>query len=184
MLRELLFIREHRINYDTHFLHSGEKRIYVFVATEEREIFEFCFVHLAINNHLWPDDIQTQPQLYQSTGHLAHTDLIFVCKEVFIMVLICVAASDEVVFNYEVDNSAVLSHVSLLVITQADIARFVGVDCVDNHIVRGGQGGIFVTHEPSQECLHLIEGQEAQLQEDVNWIHEISQPNVFPGNSS
>ena len=100
VLSKLLFIREHRINHGTHFLHGGEIRIYVVVATEEREIFEFLFVHPVINNQLRPEDIQTQPQLYQSTVHLAPADLIFVCEEVFLRVLRCVAASYEVVFNY------------------------------------------------------------------------------------
>ena len=126
MLRKLLFIREYRINHNINFLHSGEKRIYVFVATEERDMFEFCFVHLVIDNHLWPTNIQTQPQIYQSTQHITPTDLIFVYKEVFIRVLICVSDSDEVVFNYEVDDAVVLSHPNLLVITQADISRFRG----------------------------------------------------------
>ena len=50
------------------------------------------------------------------------------------MVLICVAALDEVVFKYEVDNADVLSHPNILVITQANIARFVGVHHFDDHI--------------------------------------------------
>ena len=65
------------------------------------------------------------------------------------MVLICVAALDEVVFNDEVYDTAVLSHPNLLMITQAEITRFVGVDCFDNHIGRGGQGGFSIAHEPS-----------------------------------
>ena len=105
-----MFIQEHLINHDTHFLHSGEKRIYVVVATEEHEIFEFIFVHPVIDNQLRPDDIQTQPQLDQFTRNLAPADLIFVYKEVFLCVPRCVAASDEVVFNDEVDDTDVLSH--------------------------------------------------------------------------
>ena len=98
--------------------------------------------------------------------------------------LICLAASDEVVFNYEVDDAAVLSHLNILVITQADISRFVGIELFDNHIGRCGQGGIFVTHESSRECLHLLEWQKVLLQEDANWIHKVSQPNVLPSDIS
>ena len=136
MLRELFFIRKHQINQNTHFLHIGEKRIYVIVATEEREIFKFLFVHLVINNQLRPDDIQTEPKLYKSTGHLAPAGLIFVCEEVFITVVRFVAALGEVVFNYKVDDAAVLSHLNLLVITQAEIARFIWVNCLDIYIGR------------------------------------------------
>ena len=149
MIIELYLIREHRFNQDTHFLHSSEKRIYVFVATEEREIFEFFFVHLVIDNQLRPDDIQTQPQIDQSSGHLATADLIFVCEEVFLGVLRRVAASDEVVLNDEVDNTYVLSYSNLLMITQADNALFGEVKGFDNQIGRGGQGGFFIAHEPS-----------------------------------
>ena len=91
-------------------------------------------MHPVIDNQLRLEDIQTQPQLYHYTGHLAPDDLIFVCEEVFIRVLRCVAASDKVVFNYEVDNAAVLSHPNILVITQANIDHFVGANCFDNHI--------------------------------------------------
>ena len=62
----------------------------------------------------------------------------------------CVSASDEVVFNYEVDGAALLSNPNLLMVTQAYIARFWGFECSDNHIGRGVQGGTFVTHEPSK----------------------------------
>ena len=106
-----------------------------------------------------PENIQTKPQLYQSTKHLAPDDLIFVCEEVFLSVIRCIAASDKVVLNYEVDNTDVLSRPNLLVITQANIACFVGVNFFDNHICWGGQGRIIVTHGLSQECLHLLEGQ-------------------------
>ena len=85
------------------------------------------------------------------------SDLIFVCEEVFLRVLRCVYASDEVVFIYGVDDASILSHSNILVITQADISRFVGIELFDNHIGRCGQGGIFVTHESSRECLHLLE---------------------------
>ena len=163
MLIELLLIREHQINHYTHFLHSSEKLIYVFVATEEREIFEFLFVHPLIDNQLRPDDIQTQPQLDQSTGHLAPADIIFVCEEVFLGVMRCVAGSDEVVINDKFYNTDVLSHPNILMIAQANIARFVGVDCFDNHIGRGGQGVFSIAHETSQECLHLIEGQKVGI---------------------
>ena len=104
------------------------------LQTEERDIFEFLFVYTVIDNQLRTDNIQTQPKLYQSTGHLVPSDLIFVCEEVFLRVLRCVYASDEVVFNYGVDDASILSHPNILVITQADIARFVGVDCFDIHI--------------------------------------------------
>ena len=72
------------------------KRIYVVVATEEREIFEFCSVHPVIDNQLRPDNIQTQPPLYQFTGHLTPANLILVNEEFFHRVMICVAALDEV----------------------------------------------------------------------------------------
>ena len=98
VLSKLLRIREHQINHDTHFLHSGEKRIYVFVATEECKVFKFRFVHSVINNQMRLEDIQTQPQIDQSTGHLAPVDLIYVCEEVFLRVLRFVAALDKVVF--------------------------------------------------------------------------------------
>ena len=139
MLRKLLPIQEHRINHDTHFIHSGEKRIYVVVATEECEIFEFLFVfeflfmfdflfvHTLIDNQLRPDNIQTQPQLDQYTEHLAPVDLIFVCEEVFLRVLRCVTIWDEVVFNYEVDDTAVLSHPNLLMITHAKFSVLLGL---------------------------------------------------------
>ena len=104
------------------------------LQTEERDIFKFLFVYTVIDNQLRTDNIQTQPKLYQSTGHLVPSDLIFVCEEVFLRVLRCVYASDEVVFNYGVDDASILSHPNILVITQADIARFVGVDCFDIHI--------------------------------------------------
>ena len=67
-------------------------------------------MHLAIDNQLRPDNIQTQPQLYQSTGHLAPADLIVVCEEFFLRVLRCVAALDEVVLNDEVDDADVIPH--------------------------------------------------------------------------
>ena len=173
MISNLLFIWEHQINHDAHFLHSDENRIYVVVATEECDIFEFSLLHLVINNQLRPENIKTQPQLYQSTGHLALTNLIFLFEYVFLRYLRRVAASDEVVFNYEVDDADVLSHPNILVITKSKIARFFGVDCFDNHIGRSGQGGIFVTHELSRECLQLLKGQEVRLQEDVNWIRKV-----------
>ena len=53
----------------------------------------------------------------------------------------CISASNEVLLNDEVDDSAVMSHTNLSTITQSDIARFVRVDFFDNHISRGGQGG-------------------------------------------
>ena len=84
------------------------------------------------------------------------------------------------IFNYEVDDADVMSHPNVLMITQADIACFVEVDCFDNHIGRGGQGGIFVTYEPSRECLQLLVGQEVRLQEDADCIRDVSRPNVFP----
>ena len=152
MLRELLLIQENQIIHGTHFLHSGEKRIYVVVSTEEREIFEFISVHPEIENKLRPNDIQTLTQIDQYTGHLVTTELIFVCEEFFLAVLICVAPSYEVVRNDEVDNAAILSHPNLMMITQDYIPCFVGVDCFDNHIGRGGQGGCCVAHKPSREC--------------------------------
>ena len=56
-------------------------------------------MHPVIDNQLQPDYIQTQPQNFQSTGHLAPADLIFVSEEVFLMVLRFVAALDEVVLK-------------------------------------------------------------------------------------
>ena len=46
----------------------------------------------------------------------------------------CVAGSDEVVINDKFYNTDVLSHPNILMIGQANIARFVGVDCFDIHI--------------------------------------------------
>ena len=63
-----------------------------------------------IDNQLRPDDIKTQPQLDQSTGHLAPAELIIESEDVFLRVMRCVDASDEVVFSYEVYDAAVLSH--------------------------------------------------------------------------
>ena len=81
-----------------------------------------------IDNQLRPEDIQTKPQTDQSKGHLVSANLIFVCEELFPRVLRYVAAFDEVVFIYEVDDADVLIHPNMLMITQANIARFVGVD--------------------------------------------------------
>ena len=108
------------------------------------------FVPSVIDNQLRPDDIKTQPQLDQSTGHLVPADIIFVCEEVFLGVMRCVADLDEVVLNYEADDTTLLSRPNLLMITQAYIARFFVVDCFDNHIGRGGQGVFFIAHEPSR----------------------------------
>ena len=57
MIRKLLLIRDHQIIHNTNFLRISEKSIYVVVATEERKIFDFLFVHPVIDNQLQPDTI-------------------------------------------------------------------------------------------------------------------------------
>ena len=82
------------------------------------------------------------------------------------------------VLEDEVQGTAELPVPYLLMIDQADVARFIGVNCFDNHVRGFGSDGIIITKYPSGTCLHVIEGNEVSLQKKIDCFFEVCRPNI------
>ena len=93
-----------------------------------------------------------------------------------------VAGYFQKVFEDKFDVTAEMSKMNIILVNKSKVSRYVLVDSIDLHVRGCGEKGQFVSHKPTWEYKHFVEGQPIYWARRFLIIAKICVPMVYTNN--